>query len=224
MTFFDAPLYLVRLAFYWLRLVLFFCYHVLIAISKPGSVLLGFAILVGLFWWQRERIPYTSFYHWWVNDIVQYYTPHYPVDQPYWYMGLFVAVVTFCHYILVGGKFKLLASILGVFPQIRRPLPPAMPLRIKEQKIIPASVTLAVPKLKRSRRLRREPDFIANLSEPLQKLLEPPEKPVEKQEAPKPAEEPPEASSPPAPSPQEPPEAQVTPPERGRYIPPKKPA
>jgi hypothetical protein len=215
MTLFDGALYLVRLFFYWLRLGLFYLYHVLLALSKPGSVMIHAALLIGLCWWQYERIPSTFIYRWWVDDILQYYTPHYPVDQPYWYMGLFVAVFTFCHYILVGGKFKLLGSILGVFPQIRRPLPPAMPLRIKEHKILPAAVSLAVPKLKRSRRSRRAPDFTAHLSEPLQKLLEPPAKPLEHQEAPKPQRMPPEppktAQEPTPQAPQSPPASPPTP-------------
>lgn len=217
MRFLDVPVYIIRLVFYLLQWVLFYSYHVLIGFSKPGSVALLFAALSGLCWWQYERIPSTFIYRWWVDDILQYYTPHNPVEQPYWYMGLFVAVFTFCHYILVGGKFKLLGSVLGVFPQIRRPLPPALPLRIKQHKIVPASVSLTVPKLKRSRHLRREQNFTANLSEPLQRLLEPPQKPVDVQEAPKPQKDVAKPATPPrevteAPKPKVPPASPPAPP------------
>jgi hypothetical protein len=96
-----------------------------------------------------------------------------------------------------------------------------MPLRIKEHKILPAAVSLAVPKLKRSRRSRRAPDFTAHLSEPLLKLLEPPQKTVEAQEDTQPMAEKPKASTPLSTSPSiQSINAPEQPLDRGQYIPP----
>lgn len=195
MRVFDYAAFLVALVLYVPRLVLFWMYRALLFISKPGSLYILPALLGGLMYWQYDLIRTSFVFDWWLNDVVMPYVPHARFEQDYWYFGLFWGVFTFGLYLLTGGKFQILGTVLSTLPQIPRPFPPALRLRLIERKIKPAAVTLAVPALKRRRRGRHAPDLSADLSEPLQRLLAP-------SAAPELVSAPPEPE-PPAPSPED---------------------
>ncbi|MEL7381882.1 MAG: hypothetical protein AAFN09_17330 [Pseudomonadota bacterium] len=174
MRLFDYLAYLVALIFYLPRLLLFWLYRSLLFISKPGSLYILPALLGGLMYWQYELIRTSFVFDWWVNDVIQPFAPHSPALEDYYYLGAFWGLFTFALYLLTGGKFQILGTVLSSLPQMRRPFPPSLRLRLVEKKIRPASVTLAVPALKRRRNGRHAPDVAAGLSEPLQRLLAPP--------------------------------------------------
>ncbi|WP_130402684.1 hypothetical protein [Thalassococcus sp. S3] len=175
---FDYAAFLVALVLYVPRLTLFWIYRALLFISKPGSLYILPALLAGLFYWQYDFIIRSLPFYWWVNEVILVYFPHYPYLEPYWYLGFFWFCFTFVLYLLTGGRFQILGTVLSSLPQMRRPFPPALRLRLVERKIRPASVALAVPALKRRRRGKRAPDVAAGLSEPLQRLLAPPTAPL----------------------------------------------
>ena len=197
MRLFDYLAFIAALILYIPRVCLFFLYRVLLFISKPASLYLLPALLGGLFWWQYEAIIWTPPYNWWVNDVLMHYVPHVRIREDYWYLGLFWCCFTFTLYILTGGKLQILGTILSAFPQVSRPFPPRLRLRLVEMKIKPARVSRVVPRLPRRRRGQEAPDMMEGLSEPLKRLLEPP-KPVEAvSEPPEPAPPMPEPPAPP---------------------------
>jgi len=168
----DYLAFALAVLLYLPRLALFYVYRLLIFISKPGSLYLLPLLLGGLLYWQYENIPNTWLYRWWVDDVVMRYLPHARIDQDYWYLGFFWCCFTFILYVLTGGKFQLLGTILSALPRVTRPFPPTLRLRLREKKIRPATVSLSVPSLKRRRGLAT-PDVTSGLSEPLKRLLEP---------------------------------------------------
>jgi hypothetical protein len=172
MRLFDYLFYLVALIFYLPRLILFWTYRTLLFLSKPGALYILPGILGGLLYWQYDLIISLPLFDWWVRDIVAYYMPHRPLLEPYWYVGLIWVLFTFFLYLLNGGERQVLGTILSAIPQIRRPFPPTLRLRLVERKIKPATVRLVVPRLGRRGRGKRAPDLKANLAEPLQRLLE----------------------------------------------------
>ena len=191
MRLFDYLTFLVALIFYLPRLALFWVYRVLLFISKPGSLYILPALLGGLMYWQYDLIRGSFLFDWWLYDAVMPFAPHERIDQDYWYFGVFWVVFTLALYFLIGGRFQILGTVLTSLPQMRRPFPPQLRLRLIEQKIKPAAVMQVVPKLKR----RRKADITLSLSEPLKRLLAPAEAPQEVEDVPTP---PPSPEAPPA--------------------------
>lgn len=175
MRLFDYLAFLLSALFYLPRLALFYLYRVLLFVSKPASMILLPALLGGLLYWQRDIIPNSWPYQWWI-DVVMRYIPHERIPQDYWYLGFFWVCFTFLLYLLTGGRFQILGTVLSALPRISRPFPPTLRLRLVEKKIRAAPVSLSVPSLKRRRGLK-EPDLTQGLAEPLKRLLEAPERP-----------------------------------------------
>jgi len=177
MRLFDYLAYLVALILYPPRLLLFWLYRALLFISKPGSLYILPALLGGLMYWQYELMRTSFVFDWWVNDVIQPFAPHSPAFEDFYYLAAFWGLFTFALYLLTGGKFQILGTVLSSLPQMRRPFPPTLRLRLVEKKIRSAKVMQAVPALKRRRKGRHAPDMAAGLSEPLQRLLAPPAAP-----------------------------------------------
>lgn len=170
MRIFDYLAYAVALIFYVPRLALFWVYRALLFISKPGSLYILPGILAALFYWQYDLIRGSFAFEWWLNDVVMPFAPHERITEDYWYLGFFWCCFTFGLYLLTGGRFQILGTVLSSLPQIRRPFPPMLRLRLKELKICPAAVQIAVPRLKRRPKGLNAKE---GLSEPLRRLLEP---------------------------------------------------
>jgi len=182
MRLFDYLVFIVAALLYLPRLALFYLYRFLLFISKPGSLFLLPALLGGLFYWQYDFIIRSVLFDWWMVHVIVAYFPDSPLLEPYWYLGFFWVCFTFILYVLTGGKYQPLGTVLSALPRISRPFPPTLRLRLTERKIRPAPVALSVPSLKR-RRARRSPDLTSGLGERLKRLLEVPER-VQKTQTP----------------------------------------
>lgn len=209
MRLFDYLAFIVAALLYLPRLALFYLYRFLLFISKPGSLFLLPALLGALFYWQLDTIPQTWPYQWWLDNVVMRYFPHDRIAEDYWYLGFFWVCFTFILYVLTGGKYQPLGTVLSALPRISRPFPPTLRLRLTERKIRPAPVALSVPSLKR-RKGRKESNLTAGLSAPLKQLLEAPERAQKGQAPPAPSPEPQAPPSEPENAPQ-PPAAKVEP-------------
>ena len=124
-----------------MRWLLSTLYNILAFISKPGSFWIVLGVAIGLAYEYPQEVYRLSMetLHWPVHRISQEDLNGKLV------VGLIAAAVG---YMLTS---KALSVVLGTFPPIMRPLRPQHRLRPRQRIIRPVKVTLAVPKLPRSR-------------------------------------------------------------------------
>ena len=158
--------WLLKALFYLLRRLVFTFYQVLVFISKPGARWLVPLVVIGLAGWQAETVlqlvasPQ-------VMGVLENWIPL-PTEETELY-----AIITLLAFIVVFVILSLvLRSFLGAFPPLRKPLPPQRALRVRNPIKRPASVSLAVPRLKHRFKHSQQDRWVKRLPPAVQVVLQ----------------------------------------------------
>jgi hypothetical protein len=138
-------MFLLRVLFYLLRVVLYWCLSIVHFFAKPGSRLIVPVALVLTAFFARD---YASAFTWIVLGsvgLIQGWGTDTEINVGIWVL---VALLSLVYYL----ASKLLAVILGAFPLPTRPLFPMRRLRPTATKIKSYPVTVVVPPPPRWRR------------------------------------------------------------------------